>query len=667
MGDGSPAFGGVSGATGGHSRARRIPAAAAAAAACLLGLLAGNVCAAVVEKKVCQGNSNKLTQLASFEDHYNSLKRTYEGCEVVLGNLEITYVKDNYNLTFLKSIQEVDGYVLIAMNTVKSIPLENLQLIRGNTLFENAALTIFANYDNLRGLEELPMRRLAEILNGGVYIGKNPYLCNMDNVLWDDIVDTTNGKGFVLFDPVERNLSRTDNKSCPVCHPNCTRGHCWAPGLENCQTITKIDCAAQCSGRCRGTLPCDCCHAQCAAGCTGPRDSDCLACRRFRDDATCKESCPALLVYNPFTYQMEDNPDGKYSFGATCVKKCPHNYAVTDYGSCVRSCGADSTEVEQNGILRCKKCEGSCSKVCSGIGTGELKGAMAVNASNIDYFKNCTTINGDLLFLKPTFSGDVYTRTPPLDPLKLNIFKTVKEITGFLLIQAWPKNFTDLYPFENLEVIRGRTKQNGRYALAITTLNISFLGLRSLREISDGDVGITKNEHLCFVNTVDWRKHFVTENQKAIISRNGNETICRQVCHPFCSDTGCWGPGPSQCYSCRNFTRQRECVKECNIFQGEPREFEEDSVCFPCHPECLVQNSTEFGPTCKGPGPDNCTKCAHVMDGPYCVKSCPAGVLGENDTLVWKYPDENSVCQLCHPNSICGWLGPGMQAGGNQP
>uniref|UniRef100_A0ABM5GLZ1 receptor protein-tyrosine kinase n=1 Tax=Pogona vitticeps TaxID=103695 RepID=A0ABM5GLZ1_9SAUR len=598
MGDGSPAFGGVSGATGGHSRARRIPAAAAAA--CLLGLLAGNVCAAVVEKKVCQGTSNKLTRLGSSEDHYNSLKRTYEGCEVVLGNLEITYVKDNYNLTFLKSIQEVDGYVLISGNTVKTIPLENLQLIRGNTLFENAALTIFLNYDRVRGLEELPMRRLAEILNGGVYIGKNAYLCNMDNVLWDDIVDTTNGKGFVLFDPVERNLSRTDNKSCPVCHPNCTRGHCWAPGLENCQTITKIDCAAQCSGRCRGTLPCDCCHAQCAAGCTGPRDSDCLACRRFRDDATCKESCPALLVYNPFTYQMEDNPDGKYSFGATCVKKCPHNYAVTDYGSCVRSCGADSTEVEQNGILRCKKCEGSCSK-------------------------------------------------------------------GFLLIQAWPKNFTDLYPFENLEVIRGRTKHIGQYALVIMSLNISFLGLRSLREISDGDVAIKKNEHLCFVNTVDWRKHFVTENQKAIISRNGNETTCRQVCHPFCSDTGCWGPGPSQCYSCRNFTRQRECVKECNIFQGEPREFEEDSMCFPCHPECLVQNSTEFGPTCKGPGPDNCTKCAHVMDGPYCVKSCPAGVLGENDTLVWKYPDENSVCQLCHPNSICGWLGPGMQAGGNQP
>lgn len=29
------------------------------------------------------------------------------------------------------------------------------------------------------------------------------------------------------------------------------------------------------------------------------------------------------MLYNPTTYQMDVNPDGKYSFGATCVKKCP--------------------------------------------------------------------------------------------------------------------------------------------------------------------------------------------------------------------------------------------------------------------------------------------------------------------------------------------------------
>ncbi|XP_053116593.1 epidermal growth factor receptor isoform X2 [Hemicordylus capensis] len=640
-----------------------------AAAVVFLGLLASLLCTAVGEKRVCQGTSNKLTQLASVDEHYNSLKRMYEGCEVVHGNLEITYVNHIYNLTFLRSIQEVAGYVLIAINTVKSIPLENLQIIRGNTLFENASLAVLLNYNEMRGLEELPMRRLAEILNGGVKFSSNPYLCNMDNVLWDDIIDKKHG-GFVMLDKLDgigrysEEWSRSDNKTCPQCHHNCTRRHCWGAGLENCQTITKVDCAAQCSGRCKGSAPSDCCHTQCAAGCTGPRESDCLACRKFWDDATCKESCPPLQVYNPIAYQLEDNPDGKYSFGATCVKKCPHNYVVADHGSCVRACGGEFTEVEQNGIRKCKKCDGPCSKVCSGIGTGELKGVLAVNASNIDYFKNCTTINGDLIFLKVTFLGDEYTNTPPLDPRKLDIFKTVNEITGFLLIQVWPANVTDLHAFENLKIIRGRTKQMGQYALAITGLNISSLGLRSLKEVSDGDVVILRNDRLCYSNTVDWKKLFVTENQKTKTLKNRNETECAstgQICHPLCSDVGCWGPGPYQCFSCRHFIRQGECVKECKISQGEPREFERDSVCLQCHSECMVQNSTEFNVTCTGPGPDNCTKCAHFMDGPHCVKTCPAGIMGENNTLIWKYTDENFICQLCHPDCSRGCKGPGLE------
>ena len=71
-----------------------------------------------------------------------------------------------------------------------------------------------------------------------------------------------------------------------------------------------------------------------------------------------------------------------------------------------------------------------------------------------------------------------------MDPAKLDYFKTVKEISGmigsadvrkrlvlmtvnlervyvcvgFLLIQAWPKHLVSLSPFENLEIIRGRTK-----------------------------------------------------------------------------------------------------------------------------------------------------------------------------------------------------------------
>lgn len=63
----------------------------------------------------------------------------------------------------LQDIQEVGGYVLIAINAVKNIPLVNLRIIRGNTLHKNSALTIISNfldkYPNI-GLEQLPMKNL---------------------------------------------------------------------------------------------------------------------------------------------------------------------------------------------------------------------------------------------------------------------------------------------------------------------------------------------------------------------------------------------------------------------------------------------------------------------------------------------------------------------------
>lgn len=43
--------------------------------------------------------------------------------------------------------------------------------------------------------------------------------------------------------------------------------------------------------------------------------------------------------------------------------------------------------------------------VCNGIGIGELKGILSINATNIDSFKNCTKINGDVSILPVAFLG----------------------------------------------------------------------------------------------------------------------------------------------------------------------------------------------------------------------------------------------------------------------
>lgn len=47
------------------------------------------------------------------------------------------------------------------------------------------------------------------------------------------------------------------------------------------------------------------------------------------------------------------------------------NYVVTDHGSCVRACSSDSYEVEEDGVRKCKKCEGPCRKGRKSSGCGD--------------------------------------------------------------------------------------------------------------------------------------------------------------------------------------------------------------------------------------------------------------------------------------------------------
>uniref|UniRef100_A0A8C7LAC2 Receptor protein-tyrosine kinase n=1 Tax=Oncorhynchus kisutch TaxID=8019 RepID=A0A8C7LAC2_ONCKI len=536
------------------------------------------------------GISNRLTLLATVDDHYNNLVKMYSNCTVVLENLELTYIQDYHDLSFLKSIQEVGGYVLIALNKAASIPLENLRLIRGHSLFlDKYALTVTSNYEK-----------------------------NHSSMLSRVFPHLTGDK----------------------CDPGCYNGSCWTSGLENCQTFTKLTCAEQCSGRCRGPKPSDCCNEHCAAGCTGPRPTECL------DDGTCKDACPPTMLYNPNTHQLASNPNAKYTFGATCVKDCPHNYVVTDHGACVRTCSGNTHEVEENGVRRCKKCDGICPKVCDGLGMGLLTKVLSINASNIDSFKNCTKINGAVSII------DRYTSTPKMDPAKLEYFKTVKEISGFLLIQAWPEHLNSLSPFENLEIIRGRTKQFGQVSFAALNLaHLKYLGLRSLREISDGNVVVKNNPQLCYTNGDHWKSLFRLGKQSSTVGNNLNST-----CDEMCTDEGCWGPGPTMCFTCLYYTRRGRCVRACHLQEGVPREYVLNNRCLECDPECMVN-----GPqSCFGPGPDKCLACAHVKDGPHCVYQCPQGVLGDGDRHIWKYTDKKRECQLCHENCTQGCSGPGL-------
>ncbi|XP_041836409.1 receptor tyrosine-protein kinase erbB-3a isoform X2 [Melanotaenia boesemani] len=607
------------------------------------------------EVVICSGTQNGLSTTGNSEIQYNLMKKMYTGCNIVMGNLEITMMDHSRDFSFLQSIKEVTGYILFALNEFSRLPLDNLRVIRGTTLYENKyALAVMINYQKggQYGVQELGLTHLTEILDGGVNIIQNKYLSYAPQVNWLDIVKDETAE-----------LKIEDNGPEKPCDKACGDVPCWGPGNDTCQILTKTVCAPQCNGRCFGKNPSECCHSECAGGCTGSLDTDCFACKNFNNSGSCVPQCPQTMIYNKQTFKMEPNPNAKYQYGSICVAQCPANFVVDD-SSCVSNCPSDKMEVEKNGVKRCEPCVGLCPKVCHGTGS---QSRQTVDAHNIDSFINCTKIQGNLHFLVIGIKGDEYTGIPALDPEKLKIFNTVQEITDILSIQSWPESMSDLSVFSNLQTIQGRTLYKGYSLLVVRIKSLTSLGLKSLQRINDGGVYITGNKNLCYYQTVNWTRILNSNSrqqrrQKHIdIKDNRLPTVCSNeghVCDPLCSSDGCWGPGPDQCVSCKKYSRGGTCVPDCLFLTGEKREFATPSgECMPCHHECKVQEGKE---TCRGPGADQCVACASLQDGPHCVPSCPEGVMG-GEGVIFKYPNKQGRCEPCHINCTQGCTGPGIR------
>ncbi|XP_029287336.1 LOW QUALITY PROTEIN: receptor tyrosine-protein kinase erbB-3a [Cottoperca gobio] len=628
---------------------------------CVLLLCVLQLCSAQTQGVVvCSGTQNALSTTGNSEIQYSLMKDLYNNCEIVMGNLEITMMEHTRDFSFLKSIREVTGYILFAINEFSRLPLDQLRVIRGNTLYEDQyALAVMVNYqkEGQHGLQELGLTHLTEILQGGVKIIQNKYLSYAPLVNWQDILK--DGTAHIMIQ---------GNGPEKPCNEACGDLPCWDSGNDTCQILTKTVCAAQCNGRCLGRNPSDCCHIECAGGCTGSLDTNCFACRNFNNSGACVPLCPQTLIYNKHTFKLEPNPNAKYQYGSICVAQCPPNFVV-DESSCVSSCPSNKMEVEKNGVKRCEPCGGLCPKACHGTGSPTRQ---TVDALNIDSFINCTKIQGSLHFLVTGIIGDKYNDVPALDPEKLKIFNTVREITDILSIQSWPKNLSDLSVFSNLQAIQGRTLYKGvsskrGYSLLVMKIqSLTSLGLRSLRIINDGGVYITGNKKLCYHNTVNWTRILTSgsrpqRRQKHIdVKENRSSNQCvneGHVCDPLCSSNGCWAPGPNQCLSCKKYSRGGTCVPDCMFLTGKRREFATQSgECMPCHPECKVQEGKQ---TCTGPGADQCVACASLKDGPHCVSSCPEGVMG-GEEVIFKYPTNQGRCEPCHINCTKGCYGSGI-------
>ncbi|XP_023030830.1 epidermal growth factor receptor isoform X1 [Drosophila willistoni] len=572
-----------------------------------------------VKGKICIGTKSRLSVPSNRDHHYRNLRDRYTNCTYVDGNLELTWLQDpNLDLSFLDNIREVTGYILISHVDVTKVVFPKLQIIRGRTLFsltvDEEKYALFTTYSKMNTLE---MPELRDILQGWVGFFNNYNLCYMRTIDWQEIL--SDGFYNYTYD------FQAPERDCPKCHESCKQG-CWGEGIQNCQQFSKNHCAPQCAnGRCYGSKPRECCHIFCAGGCTGPTQKDCIACRNFFDDGECKEECPPIRKYNPAAYILEANPEGKYAYGATCVKECP-GHLLKDNGACVRSCPSDKMAKEGE----CVPCNGPCPKTCPGV--------AVLHSGNVDSFHNCTVIDGNLRILDQTFSGfqDIhpnYTlgdRYIPLHPDRLEVFSTVKEITGYLNIEGVHADFKNLSCFRNLEIIHGRQLMESLFAaLSIVKSSLSSLEMRNLKRISSGSVVIQHNAKLCYVSNIRWSAIQKSNEQKQWINENLNTLECRkagQVCSDQCNDDGCWGSGIDQCLNCKNFSYNGTCLSDCrnitNIYQFDAK------TCKKCHPECR---------TCSGPGAEHCDECVHVRDEQHCVTVCPED----------KYNDYGT-CRKCH-------------------
>lgn len=81
---------------------------------------------------VCPGTQNGLSSTGSQENQYNLTKDRYNGCEIIMGNLEITQIESNWDFSFLK------------VKIILSLSLSNLNV-------QGVSELLFSPPDNPRG------------------------------------------------------------------------------------------------------------------------------------------------------------------------------------------------------------------------------------------------------------------------------------------------------------------------------------------------------------------------------------------------------------------------------------------------------------------------------------------------------------------------------------
>ncbi|KAK3082662.1 hypothetical protein FSP39_001823 [Pinctada imbricata] len=321
--------------------------------------------------------------------------------------------------------------------------------------------------------------------------------------------------------------------------------------------------------------------------------------------------------------------------------------------ACVRTCRQGYYPVNST----CKECDGPCPKTCKAAEFSN-NGLDIVSNISIDLYKNCTIIEGNLKIVEATFNGDPHLKIPGLTIDQLDVFKTVKEITGYLMVQSNVENLTSLSFLSNLTVIHGRELDSAGSAFSVMNTHFKSLEMISLKRIENGRIILYKNKNLCYIQDNNFLSLYPESKKRSdlvMLRSNKPADRCRaegEVCDLSCSDDGCWGKGPNKCLSCRTYKIDNSsniCIDSCSRV---PRLYDSGNrLCKFCDEECLSG--------CTGAGPEKCDKCKHFelrgsVNGTEivrCLAECPP----------YYYPDQNNVCHKCHPFCDEGCTGPSYE------
>ena len=460
------------------------------------------------------------------EDTKMSSLKKFQNCRVVEGSISITSAiypmeegATNYSLPNL--VEVTDFVLLYRADEITSLEtlFPKLSVIRGHKLVVFYALAIY----QMKNLDSVGLPSLTHIMNGGGRIEKNPRLCYVNTVKWQEIVVQENDKK----SHIEIVDNQESNKCLDSCPSHCPDG-CWSP--ESCQRLSvpcgaeeeeeELTCYMDNEGR-RGPG----CSSQCVGGCDETSRA-CRACKNTRQplhggtDFVCTDSCPANYVaYKNWMCINETECSEKQIHGFMALPTFDPAKSVykVHKDQCVDNCPNLFEPVNETGIWRCVECSGNCTVQCDGENINSPESAKRL--------QSCTHINGDLVI--NVNRGDI---TAVIEESLADI----QEISGSLKIER-SHSLVSLHFFKSLKKI-GSGQSHSQKTLNIfenDNLQKLFPDDKVIELGEKKSVFIHFNQKLClkeitkFLDLAKVSEENRKENFVSTVS-NGNKIVCSE-------------------------------------------------------------------------------------------------------------------------------------------